>query len=116
MENIGLLGGQVQPEHKAHWIHLTARIIWSQHIQPTQVPFNTYARVNLGITRDLGGVRHDAKLDRAPEASPMTSLIKDRVPEIRGYEPKIFVRPKPHFLQLPIPAYTRNQLTDVQSL
>jgi hypothetical protein len=93
-----------------------AKIIRTQPVHPTRVPIDTYARVDLGITRDLGDVGREAKLDRVPGASPVTSPIKDRAPGISDRGPEIPVRPKPRLPRLLIPVYIGNRLTVPQTL
>ncbi len=93
-----------------------AKIIRTQPVHPTRVPIDTYARVDLGITRDLGDVGREAKLDRVPGASPVTSPIKDSALGISDRGPELPVRPKPRLPRLPIPAYTGNRLTVPQTL
>jgi hypothetical protein len=61
------------------------------------VQIDTNASVDLRITRDLGDVGHEANMDCAPEASPVTSTIKDHAPGIRGHAPEAFVRSKATF-------------------
>jgi len=74
------------------------------------VPIDTNARVDLGITLDLGDVGCEAKLDCALGASLMTSPTKDRAPGINGRGPEIPVHLKPRLPQLPIPVQTRSYL------
>jgi hypothetical protein len=73
---------------------------------PTRIPTGTNDRVYLRSTRDLRDTTYDIRLDRAPEASPM-SCRSYKIERLRlaVVEPGISVRPRPRLHQLPIPAY-----------